>query len=78
MCVITVGLTQKQEAALFGCQGNGIKKPNPYDIYRANVCSGQEIDSAIKSMCDKYGLSVDKNNKKKRELDMFNACKKNI
>lgn len=50
LCVITVGLTQKQEAALFGCQGNGIKKPNPYDIYKANVCSGEEIDSAIK-MC---------------------------
>ena len=25
LCVITVGLTQKQEAALFGCQGNGLR-----------------------------------------------------
>ncbi|EOS37919.1 hypothetical protein C804_00001 [Lachnospiraceae bacterium A4] len=76
LCVITVGLTQKQEAALFGCQGNGIKKPNPYDIYRANVCSGQEIDSAIKSMCDKYGLSVDKNNKKAGNLTCLTLARK--
>ena len=76
LCVITVELTQKQEAALFGCQGNGIKKPNPYDIYRANVCSGQEIDSAIKSMCDKYGLSVDKNNKKAGNLTCLTLARK--
>lgn len=76
LCVITVGLTQKQEAALFGCQGNGIKKPNPYDIYRANVCSGQEIDSAIKNMCDKYGLSVDKNNKKAGNLTCLTLARK--
>lgn len=76
LCVITVGLTQKQEAALFGCQGNGIKKPNPYDIYKANVCSGEEIDSAIKGMCDKYGLSVDKNNKKAGNLSCLTLARK--
>ena len=63
LCVITVGLTHKQEAALFGCQGNGIKKPDPYDIFKANVCSGEEIDTAIKDMCDKYDLLVNRNNK---------------
>ena len=63
MCVITVGLTQEQEAALFGCQGNGIKKPDPYDIFKANVCAGEEIDTAIKNMCDKYGLIVNRNSK---------------
>lgn len=76
LCVITVGLTQKQEAALFGCQGNGIKKPNPYDIYKANVCSGEEIDSAIKNMCDKYGLAVDKNNKRAGNLSCLTLAKK--
>lgn len=63
LCVITVGLTQEQEAALFGCQGNGIKKPDPYDIFKANVCAGEEIDTAIKNMCDKYGLIVNRNSK---------------
>ena len=55
LCDIVVGLTQAQEAELFGCQGVGIKKPDPYDIFKANVCSGEEIDTAIKEMCDKYG-----------------------
>lgn len=63
LCVITVGLTQEQEAALFGCQGNGIKKPDPYDIFKANVCAGEETDTAIKNMCDKYSLTVNRNTK---------------
>lgn len=75
LCVITIGLTQKQEAALFGCQGNGIKKPNPYDIYKANVCCGEEIDSAIKNMCDKYGLSVDRNSKKSGNLSCLTLAR---
>lgn len=63
LCVITVGLTQEQEAELFGCQGNGIKKPDPYDIFKANVCSGEKVDTAIKQMCDKYGLVVNRSKK---------------
>lgn len=63
LCDITVGLTQEQEAALFGCQGVGIKKPDPYDIFKANVCAGEEIDTAIKGMCDNYGLLVNRNKK---------------
>ena len=58
LCDIVVGLTQAQEAELFGCQGIGIKKPDPYDIFKANICSGEEIDTAIKEMCDKYNLVV--------------------
>lgn len=38
LCVMIVGLTQEKEAELLGCQGNGIKKPNPYDIFKAAVC----------------------------------------
>lgn len=63
LCVITVGLTQEQEASLFGCQGDGIKKPNPYDIFKAHVCAGEETDTAIKQMCDKFGLEVNRNSK---------------
>lgn len=68
LCDITVGLTQSQEAELFGCQGVGIKKPDPYDIFKANVCSGEEIDTAIKDMCDIYDLVVNRNNKKAGNL----------
>ena len=68
LCDITVGLTQEQEAELFGCQGIGIKKPDPYDIFKANVCAGEEIDTAIKDMCDIYDLVVNRNNKKAGNL----------
>lgn len=63
LCDIVVGLTQAQEAELFGCQGVGIKKPDPYDIFKANVCSGEETDTAIKEICDKYDLLVNRNGK---------------
>lgn len=63
LCDIVVGLTQSQEAELFGCQGIGIKKPDPYDIFKANICSGEEIDTAIKNMCDKYDLLVNRGKK---------------
>lgn len=63
LCDITVGFTQAQEAELFGCQGVGIKKPDPYDIFKANICSGEKIDTAIKKMCDYYDLNVNRNSK---------------
>lgn len=75
LCVITVGLTQEQEAALFGCQGNGIKKPDPYDIFKANVCAGEEIDTAIKDMCDKYDLEVNRNNKRAGNLSCLTLAR---
>ena len=61
---------------MFGCQGIGIKKPNPYDIFKANVCAGEEIDSAIKNMCDKYDLAVDKNNKRAGSLSCLTLARK--
>lgn len=76
LCDITVGLTQEQEASLFGCQGVGIKKPDPYDIFKANVCAGEEIDTAIKSMCDDYDLLVNRNNKKAGNLSCLTLARK--
>lgn len=76
LCVVTVGLTQEQEAELFGCQGNGIKKPDPYDIFKANVCSGEEVDTAIKNMCDKYDLLVNRNNKRAGNLSCLTLARK--
>lgn len=75
LCDITVGFTQEQEAALFGCQGNGIKKPDPYDIFKANVCAGEEIDTSIKDMCDKYELVVNRNNKKAGNLSCLTLAR---
>ena len=75
LCDITVGLTQSQEAELFGCQGVGIKKPDPYDIFKANVCAGEEIDTAIKNMCDDYDLLVNRNNKKAGNLSCLTLAR---
>ena len=75
LCDITVGLTQEQEAELFGCQGMGIKKPDPYDIFKANVCAGEEIDTAIKNMCDNYNLLVSRNNKKAGNLSCLTLAR---
>lgn len=75
LCDIVVGLTQSQEAELFGCQGVGIKKPDPYDIFKANVCSGEEIDTAIKDMCDDYDLLVNRNNKKAGNLSCLTLAR---
>ncbi len=75
LCDIVVGLTQEQEAALFGCQGVGIKKPDPYDIFKANVCAGEEIDTAIKDMCDKYDLLVNRNNKRAGNLSCLTLAR---
>lgn len=76
LCVVTVGLTREQEAELFGCQGDGIKKPDPYDIFKANVCAGEEIDSAIKKMCCDYGLHVSRNSKKAGNLSCLTLVRK--
>lgn len=76
LCDITVGLTQSKEAELFGCQGIGIKKPDPYDIFKANVCAGEEVDTAIKNMCDEYDLLVNRNNKKAGNLSCLTLARK--
>ena len=76
LCDIVVGLKQSQEAELFGCQGVGIKKPDPYDIFKANVCSGEEIDTTIKEMCDDYDLLVNRNNKKAGNLSCLTLARK--
>lgn len=76
LCDIVVGLTQAQEAELFGCQGVGIKKPDPYDIFKANICSGEEVDTAIKNMCDRYDLLVNRNNKRAGNLSCLTLARK--
>lgn len=75
LCVITVGLSQADEAALFGCQGDSLKKPDPYDIFKAHVCAGEAIDTAIKELCDKWGLIVNRNNKRAGNLSCLTLAR---
>lgn len=58
VCDVFVGLTLKEEADLFAGQYDGTTKLNPIDSYRANIIRGEEIDTLIKEICDKYGVSV--------------------
>lgn len=58
VCNVFVGLSLKEEADLFAGQYDGTTKLSPIDSYRANIVRGEMIDSLIKSVCDKYGISV--------------------
>lgn len=55
---VFVGLTIKEEANLFAGQYDGVTKLNPIDSFKANVTRGEEIDTLIKGVCNKYGVSV--------------------
>ena len=58
VCDVFVGLSLKEEAELFAGQYDGTTKLNPIDSYRANIIRGEEVDTLIKEVCDKYGVSV--------------------
>lgn len=58
VCVCFVGLTLKEEADIFTEQNEGTKKLTPYDTYKANLCRGEEIDTKIHKICEKYGVKV--------------------
>lgn len=58
VCDVFVGLSLKEEADLFVGQYDGTTKLNPIDSYRANIIRGEEVDTLIKEVCDKYGISV--------------------
>ena len=43
---------------MFVSQYDGNTKLNPIDIYRANIIRGEEVNTLINEVCDKYGISV--------------------
>lgn len=58
VCDVFVGLTLEDEAELFAGQYDGNSKLDPIDSYRANIIRGELVDTTIKGVCDKYGVSV--------------------
>ena len=58
VCSVFVGLTVKEEAELFYFRNVDTMKPDPYDTYKANICRGEYIDTAIQDVCDCYGIKV--------------------
>lgn len=62
VCDVFVGLTLEEEAELFAGQYDGNTKLDPIDSYRANIIRGEEVDTAIKGVCDRYGISITRDN----------------
>lgn len=54
VCDVFVRVSLKEEAELFAGQYEGTTKLNPIHSYRANIIRGEEVDTLIKEVCDKY------------------------
>lgn len=65
-CIIVTGLTVKDEAKMFKELNINHKKPDPYKLFKANICNGDmsdpevAIDMHIKKTCDKHHIEVKK------------------
>jgi len=59
-CEISTGLTQKEEVGIFAEQNDNIRRLNTYDIFKANLVREEVTDTIIKSICDKYNVTVKK------------------
>lgn len=69
-------MTQADEAKKFAQQKKNVVNVSPYDQFRANIIYGEETDTAIKSVCDKYGMTVTCAPKGKiRPMTAITACR---
>lgn len=59
-CKIYVGLSKTEEAKIFARQDTCVTRLTPYDTYKANLIIGDVVDTAIRAVCAKYGVTVDK------------------
>lgn len=63
-CIIFTNLTREQEARLFARQNENVKKLTIYDVFKANIASGDvsipeiKIDVEINRICNNYGIAV--------------------
>lgn len=57
-CEIYIDLSVKEEAKRYLEYNTGTKSLNPFDTFKANICWGEPVDTAIKAICDEYGVNV--------------------
>lgn len=74
--VIHTDMTQEDEAQWFAAQNAATVPLSPYDIFRANIVWGEAVDTAIKRVCDNFGLTVMERTKNNYEISAVDACRK--
>lgn len=67
-CEIFIDLSVEEEAKRFLYYNTGTKSLSPFDTFKANVCWGEANDTAIKEVCDKYGIGIIDRKNKQRAL----------
>lgn len=67
-CEIFIDLTVEEEAKRFLYYNTGTKALSPFDTFKANICWGEANDTAIKKVCDKYGIAIIDRKGKSKQL----------
>ena len=66
-CEIFLDLSVEEEAKRFLYYNTGTKSLSPFDTFKANICWGEENDTAIKKVCDSFGIAtIDRKGKDKK------------
>lgn len=73
VCEIYTGLSREQEAERFAKQNDNITRLTTYDTFKANLVYKESTDCAIKKVCDKYNVSVEKSNRAKNLKSVSSA-----
>lgn len=75
VCVVFVGLSVEEESEIFSDVNILSKKLIPYETFKSNICHGEQVDTIIKNVCDKYGIAVEKS-KSPKTLRCITLCRK--
>ncbi len=67
-CEIFIDLSVEEEAKRFLYYNTGTKSLSPFDTFKANICWGEPNDTAIKKVCDDYGIAIIDRKNKQRTL----------
>ena len=74
-CEIFIDLSVEEEAKRFLYYNTGTKALSPFDTFKANICWGEENDTAIKSVCDTYGIAIIDRKGAKKKLHSVSAIR---
>lgn len=70
------GMTKEEEAERFAEQDRNEVGLRPYDKFKAHLVYSEPIDTAIKTVCDKYGLTVSEKGKGvDRPMTAIDGCR---